>query len=118
MWNKTFNSAILGWNFVCLSCEWCVYMCRSTTGTIIFSVHVDDIFSAASSAAKNNQFAELLKSRWEISELSPAKFTLSIAFSHDHSVHTITLSRTAFIDKVVNHFNLGDAHLCDTPMVA
>ncbi len=34
MWNKTFNSAILGWNFVRLSCEWCVYMRRSTTGTV------------------------------------------------------------------------------------
>ena len=29
VWNKTFNSAVLGWNFVRLSCEWCVYICRS-----------------------------------------------------------------------------------------
>jgi len=63
MWNKTFNSAILGWNFVRLSCEWCVYMHQSTTGTIIFSIHVNDIFSAASSATKNDRFTKLLKSR-------------------------------------------------------
>jgi hypothetical protein len=63
IWNKTFNSAILGWNFVRLSCEWCVYICRSPTGTIIFSVHVDDIFSTASSPAENDHFAALLKSR-------------------------------------------------------
>ena len=29
VWNKTFNSTVLGWNFVRLSCEWCVYICRS-----------------------------------------------------------------------------------------
>jgi hypothetical protein len=62
VWNKMFNSAILGWDFVCLSCEWCIYMHRSLTGTIIFSIHVDDIFSAASSAAENDHFASLLKS--------------------------------------------------------
>jgi hypothetical protein len=118
VWNKTFNSAILGWNFMRLSCEWCVYMCRSPTGTIIFSVHIDDIFSAASSAAENDRFAALLKSKWEISELGPAKFALGIAFLHDRPSRTITLSQTAFIDKVVHRFNLSDAHPCDTPMVA
>ena len=63
VWNKMFNSAILGWNFVHLSCEWCVYIHRSPTGTIIFSIHIDNIFSTASSAAKNDQFVKLLKSR-------------------------------------------------------
>jgi hypothetical protein len=92
IWNKPFNSAaILGWNFMQLSCEWYVYICCSSTGTIIFSVHIDDIFFTASSAAKNNHFAALLKSRWEISELRPTKFTLRIAFSHNHSTCTISL---------------------------
>ena len=117
-WNKTFNLAILGWNFVHLSCEWCVYIRCSPTETIIFSVHINDIFSVASSAAENDCFAELLKSKWEISELRPAKFALGIAFSCDCAAHTITLSQTVFIDKIVNHFNLSDAHPCDTPMVA
>jgi len=117
VWNKTFNSAILGWNFVRLSCEWCVYICHSPTSTVIFSVHIDDIFSAASSAAENDWFAALLKSKWEISELGPAKFALGIAFSCDQAARTITLSQTTFIDKVVNQFNLSDAHPCDTPMV-
>ena len=118
IWNKTFNSAILRWDFIRLSCKWCVYMRCSPTRMIIFSIHVDDIFSAASSAAKNDRFAELLKSKWEISELGPAKFMLGIAFSCGCSACTITLSQTAFINKVVTRFNLGDAHPCDTPMVA
>ncbi len=117
VWNKTFNSMILGWNFVRLSCEWCVYMCCSPTSMVIFSIHIDDIFSATSSTAKNNWFTALLKSKWDISELGPAKFALSIAFSCDQDVRTISLSQTAFIDKVMNCFNLSDAYLCNTPMV-
>ena len=81
-------------------------------------MHVDDIFSTASSATENDRFAALLKSKWEISELGPAKFALGITFSCDCAARTITLSQTAFIDKVVNRFNLSDTHSCDTPMVA
>jgi hypothetical protein len=81
-------------------------------------VHVNNIFSMASLAAKNDCFAALLKSRWEISELGPAKFTLGITFLRDCSTHTISLSQTAFIDKIVNKFNLSEAHPCETPMVA
>ncbi len=118
MWNKTFNTALIGWNFIQLSCKWCMYMCCSPTGTIIFSVHIDDIFSATSSATENDWFVVLLKSHWAISELGPAKFALRIAFSCDHDTCTISLSQSTFIDKVVSCFNLSNAHPCDTPMVA
>jgi len=45
---------------------------------IIFSVYVNDIFSTASSATKNDRFTALLKSKWEISELSLAKFAVTL----------------------------------------
>ena len=118
VWNKMFNSTVLGWNFMWLSCEWCVYICHSPTRTIIFSVHVDNIFSMASLAAENDWFTALLKSQWDISELGPAKFALGIAFSCDRTAHTITLSQTAFVNKIISHFNLSDTHPCDIPMVA
>jgi hypothetical protein len=79
---------------------------------------MDDIFATSSSAAENDHFANLLKSRWQISELSPAKFALGIAFSCDRTARTITLSQTAFINKVINWFNQADAHPSKTPMVA
>ena len=78
VWNKTSNSAILRWNFIQLSCKWCVYVCQSPTGMIIFSVYVNDIFSTASSATKNDRFTALLKSKWEISELGLAKFAVML----------------------------------------
>ena len=53
-----------------------------------------------------------------LSELGPAKFALGIAFSRDRTARTITLSQTAFVDKIVSCFNLSDAHPCDMPMVA
>jgi hypothetical protein len=118
IWNITFNKAVTAWGFERLPCEWCVYRRQSPTGTIIFSLHVDDIFSAASSPAETANFKSFLESQWEIADLGPAKFALGIAMTRDTASHTISLSQTAFIERLLERFNLTDAHPCDTPMVA
>jgi len=79
---------------------------------------VDNIFSAVSSLEENDRFYNLLKLRWDISELGLAKLTLGIAISRDRPSHTISLSQSTFIDCVIERFSQTDAHPCDTPMVA
>jgi hypothetical protein len=78
---------------------------------------VDDIFSAALSLEENNCFQDILKLHWEISKLGPAKFALGIAINHNRSIHTISLSQTAFIDCMIERFGQVDAHPCDIQMV-
>jgi hypothetical protein len=58
------------------------------------------------------------KSRWDISDLGPAKFTLGIAITHDTTSKTIFNCQSAFIDRILAKFNQSDAHPCDTPMLA
>jgi hypothetical protein len=118
IWNQTFHKAMKSLGFERLACEWCVYIRRTKTGIIMFAVHVDDIISAASSPEENKKFKEELRSKWEISDLGPAKFVLGIAVTRDLERRTITLSQTALIDKVINEFGQGDAHAAETPMVA
>jgi len=118
VWNKTLHTAVSEWGFQCLECEWCIYIHRSPTGTVIFSIHIDNIFSAASSPEENNCFRDMLKLHWEISELGPAKFALGIAINRNHPARTISLSQTAFIDRMIECFSQVDAHPCDMPMVA
>jgi len=61
-------------------------------------------------------FYDQLKSKWDISDLGPIKFALSIAVKHN--TDTISLSQTAFIDCILKQFSQIDAHPVDTPMVA
>jgi hypothetical protein len=117
VWNITFNSAIVSWGFHRLSCEWCMYYCTSPTGTVIFSVHVDDIFAAASSTSEMESFKAQLQSKWEISDLGPAKFTLGIAISRNCPSHSISISQTAYINCLIDHFDVCDARSVDMPMV-
>jgi len=86
-------------------------------GTIIFAVHVNDIFSIANPPEENARFKEELHSKWEITDLGPTKFALGIAIECDHEKHTISLSQTAFINHLIDQFNLSDAHPTNMPMV-
>ena len=97
--------------------EWCVYRRLSDTGITIFALHVDDIICASSSVSETDRFRKELLSRWEISDLGPAKFALGIAITRDTSSKTVALSQSAFIDRILAHFGQTDSHPCDTPIV-
>ena len=117
IWNQTFDSAVTEWGFKRVPSDWCMYHRNTDTGTVIFAVHVDDIFSIANPPEENAHFKEQLCSKWEISDLGPAKFALGIAIDHDLDRHTIGLSQVAFIDRLIKRFNLSDACPVDTPMI-
>jgi hypothetical protein len=118
IWNQMFHKAVSEWGFERLQCEWCVYHRSSPTGTVIFIVHVDDIISTTSSPEENMQFCDMLLCKWEISKLGEPKFALGITISHNHPNHSISLSQTAKIDKIVKEYGQRDSHPVDTPMVA
>jgi hypothetical protein len=83
----------------------------------MFGVHVDDIYSIVDPPEENTHFKAELCSKWDISDLGNISFILGIAIEHDHGSHSIGLNQTAFIDRLVSHFNLSEAHPIDTPMI-
>jgi transposase InsO family protein len=117
IWNKTFHKTISSIGFERLTCEWCVYRRQSSTGITMFAVHVDDIICISSSPNENTRFKDELRQHWELSDLGPVKYALGIAVVRDRASHTISLSQTALIDRVIDQFGQTDAHPVDTPMV-
>ena len=92
VWNIMFNGTIMSWGFIHLSYEWCIYFKLSPSSTVIFSVHVDDIFATASSLAEMEAFKAFLQTKWKIADLRPAKFALGIAITRDSLSHIVSLS--------------------------
>lgn len=109
IWNQTLNDNMLSWGFTRLPCESCVYYRQSNTGTVIAAVHVDDFLSIASSKAENEHFKAQLRSAWTISDLGLPKFVVGIAVEWDRNTHTVKLSQTALIQKIINQFGQTDA---------
>jgi hypothetical protein len=117
IWNQTFHKTVSSWGFQRMRNEWCVYRRTSATGTTIFALHVDDIIVTSSSADETTHFKAELRSNWEIADLGPAKFALGIAITRDLDNKSISISQTAFIDRILDRFNMSDAHPVDIPMV-
>ena len=86
-------------------------------GTVIFAVHMDDIFSIANPPKEHDCFKVELRSKWDISELGPTKFALGIGIERSEEKQTISLSQTAFINWLIECFNLPDTYPVDMPMV-
>jgi hypothetical protein len=86
-------------------------------GVTIFAVHINDIICASFSPDEITRFKAELRSHWEISDLGPAKFALGIAITWDLEKHSIEISQTALIDRIVEQFGQTNAHPVDTPMV-
>jgi len=116
IWNQTFHDTVTAWGFEQNKKDPCVYRRQTTTGTVIFGVHVDDIYSIADPPEEDECFKAELCSKWEISDLGDIKFTLGIAIERDCNSCLISLNQTAFIDRLVSRFNLSEAHPVDTPM--
>ena len=116
IWNQTFHDTVTAWGFEQNKKDLCIYRCQTATGTVIFGIHVDDIYSIADPPEENAHFKAELCSKWEISDLGDIKFTLGIVIECNHDSCSISLNQTTFIDRLVSRFNLSKAHPVDTPM--
>jgi hypothetical protein len=107
---------MLAWGFTRLKSEHCIYLRRTSAGTLLIAVHVDDFFTVSSSKQALTEFKTELRTKWQVAELGDAHFCLGIAIERDRDAHTISLSQTALIDRIVTQFGLKDAVPCAVPM--
>jgi hypothetical protein len=116
VWNWTMNQVMLTWGFIRLECKHCIYYCKTDTGTILVTIHIDNFFTVGDRKAVINDFKTQLRTKWTMSDLGAACFCLGIALEWDHTSRTISLSQHALIDKVVKQFSLTEAAPVLTPM--
>ena len=116
IWNKTMNEAMLSWGFSRLSCKSCIYYQKEESGTVVAAVHVDDFLSIASQLSENKHFKTQMKSIWKISSSGEAKYCVGIGITRNYQEHSIYLSQTALIDKIISQFGQQDSYPANSPM--
>jgi hypothetical protein len=116
IWNQTLNTQMIEWGFTHLSCESCIYFCKTDSGMMIAAVHVDDYLAIANSKDKNECFKDQMCKVWTISNLGTAHLIMDIAVTWDRATRTVTLSQTALIDKIVKQFGQRDAYPMSAPL--
>lgn len=118
VWNQTMNDAMLRFGYKRVTCEHCLYLRVSASGTVLTGVHVDDFLATVSNDNEAIRFKSDLKRVWEISDLGIAKFCVGIAIERDLANKHIFLSQTALIDRVLATFKMTDSNAVSTPMEA
>jgi Reverse transcriptase (RNA-dependent DNA polymerase) len=78
IWNKTLHASFLSWGFTRTECEWCVYSRRTSSGSTIVGIHVDDMLATSSNDAEVSRFRSELESAWQITALGEPKIVVGI----------------------------------------
>ena len=116
IWNQMMNEQMLTWGFTRLSCESCIYYRSSDSGTIMSAIHVDDFLSITSNKTENERFKDQMRNIWTISDLGAVRFVIGITVTWDRPNHTVMLSQTTLIDKIVSQFGQRNASPVPVPM--
>ena len=92
----------------------CVFIKKSSTGFCIISVYVDDL-NIIGSTPDIDEARNHLKMEFEMKDLGKTKFCLGIQLEHLPS--GIMVHQSAYIQKILEKFNMDKSYPSKTPMV-
>ena len=92
----------------------CVFIKKSSTGFCIISVYVDDL-NIIGSTPDIDEARNHLKMEFEMKDLGKTKFCLGIQLEHLSS--GIMVHQSAYIQKIMEKFNMDKSYPSKTPMV-
>ena len=92
----------------------CVFIKKSTSGFCIISVYVDDL-NIIGNETDINEARHHLKTEFEMKDLGKTKFCLGLQLEHLPS--GIFVYQAAYVQKILEKFNMDKAYPSRTPMV-
>jgi hypothetical protein len=92
----------------------CVFIRKSSTGFCIISVYVDDL-NIIGHAKDIDEAHNHLKKEFDMKDLSKTKFCLGLQIKHLQT--GILVHKSAYVEKVLEKFNMDKAYPQRTPMI-
>jgi len=83
---------------------------------VIIAVYVDDLLLFGRDPIAISRLKISLNERFLMKDLGPVSYYLGVYIQRDRSQRTLSLSQTAYMDKVLNDFQMTDVTPVDTPM--
>ena len=101
--------------FMQLKKDYCCYIQREGVKFVILLVWVDDILTLTNSPAESDRVKAELKSKYDIKTLGQP-LLLGMKVTHNTTNHTISLSQTHYVDKLLKKFNLKNLNPVTMPL--
>jgi hypothetical protein len=96
----------------------CLFHKQSRTGQLIqLFLFVDDMKVAfdKSDEPEYEEYLQLLKKRFNITDLGESRFMLGMCITRDRAAKTIKLNQELYITKALERFGLSDCKIAPTP---
>jgi hypothetical protein len=115
MWYNRLNEFLLNKGYSNNDDCSCVFIRKSSIGFCIISMYVDDL-NIIGTEFDINEVRDHLKTEFEMNELGKTNFCLGLQL--EHLPTRIFVHQSAYIQKVLEKFNMDKAYPFKTPMVA
>jgi hypothetical protein len=96
--------------------EPCVYMKVSGSAIVFLVLYVDDILLIGNDTLMTEAVKSSLRKSFSMKDLGEVAYMLDIKIHKDRSKMLIGLSQDAYIDKILNRFNMQDSNKGFLPM--
>jgi hypothetical protein len=104
-----FDEVVKGFGFIKNVKEPCVYKKVSGSTVILLVLYVDDKLLIGNDISMMEDIKSSLRKSFSIKNLGEVAFILGIKIYRDRSKRLIGLSQDAYIDKILNWFNMQDS---------
>jgi hypothetical protein len=104
-----FDEVVKGFGFIKNLEEPCVYKKVSGRTVVFLVLYVDDILLIRNDISMMKVVKSSLRKSFSMKDLGEAAYILGIKIYRDRSKRLIGLSQDAYIDKVLNQFNMQDS---------
>ena len=115
-WNMRFDEVVKAFGFVKNVEESCVYKKVSGSAVVFLVLYVDDILLIGNDIPMLEAVKSSLRKSFSMKDLGEAAYILGIKIYRDRSKRLIGLSQDAYIDKILNRFNMQDSKKSFLPM--
>nr|AAM74357.1 Putative retroelement [Oryza sativa Japonica Group] len=114
MWYNRLSEFLEGKGFIKNDDCPCLFMKRSEHGFCIISVYVDDL-NIIGTTQVIKEASSYLKTEFEMKELGKTTYCLGLQL--EHTPEGVLLHQYAYIQKILEKFNMKDSYPTRTPMV-
>jgi hypothetical protein len=116
IWNKLLDSTLKDIGFDQCNKDICVYLYQSKNAFIVLAMHVDDMLIISNSKSSLAEMKLALGQQFKVKDLGEVRFLLRIKVIHDRQTGHIGLSQQAYIDQLLEQFNLQGVKPASTPL--
>jgi hypothetical protein len=114
--NLRFDEVIKSFGFIKNVKESCVYKKVSESTFVFLVLYLNDILLIGNDIPMLEVVKSSLRKSFSMKDLGEATYILDIKIYRDNSKRVIGLSQDAYINKILNRFNMQDSKKCFLPM--